>query len=1081
MSMGEDEATINLDLPARFDRATISGAMNGPLGETVRSRMQRLSAINSAAVGSRRSESISSQSSTIAPSLRTLVQTLSSKEAAAAGLSTRESASAAQSVGEAYQAVGDFETALEYYHQTLASREFLFGLNDLATLNTYDKIAAVFELQSRWQDALEYYQQSLLGRERSPVLGSRHPSFLPTKTKVARMLHKTGESEEALQEYQSILSEYQRVPNGGSAAALAVQVEMALVQFALGNRQDGLETAQSTRDKYQDLLGVRQRQLGPNHRLTNEARDALQKLEALIEKNRTGKTRASAPSPPGTDSSSHIPSGSTPLDSSSVPVIDPETTSGFPEIDEYERKLAASRNIHGDNHPDTLELMCNLASAYSKHEQYEPAVSWYQEALRGGEITFGRNHPTTLEMAHNLGECYSNMENYTTALVHLDRALKGRTSKLSQNHPDTLDTTSEIATVHQGLGDIPQAIELMNLVVSGYETKYGDNHSSTLSAKFKLAKLYGLIGSPESERLHAEVLQKRREKQGRNHPFALNSLVALAMSHQESGDNMKAIPLLVEAYAGQKTHFGPLHSTTTDTVMRLAQSYWATSQLREALEHYLLALEGIQHSEKKNITAGAVTMSNIGLCYARLEEHQEAFDWYEKVFRLYEKELGKDHEKTIDAVDDLAQACMELDKYDEAIHYYQMFLSNKEEQLPDSNSQITVTLFQLALATFKNGQNERSLEWSDRLLSVGDSLNSSMSLVTIRIKGQIYSMQGKNDVAMELYQQVLEKSKIHLPGDHWLSKRILEDISNLYLKIDKDTDIVQDLQRQREVIQQLLENNEETGILLLSRLGDVHARQHLQHEALSIYEETLDAIQCSPESPDLIRLKYITISNIADTHLALYNNHAAMTFLRILIDSEEDTTWRIGALIRMGSAHETESNFDEALINFKQVLRETERKLGPDSGDALRAVRKIGELNLQLGNIQEAQRWTQRAVNGFRRSNEDDAKVQELVSLQLLSHVQLEMGELQNALVTRKRCAEELELEVGVLDEKTLNASLHLANLHDILENYEDALLWYRKAVGGYKTNLGERSANVTDAEQRIRELEERSTGMPNA
>ena len=90
------------------------------------------------------------------------------------------------------------------------------------------------------------------------------------------------------------------------------------------------------------------------------------------------------------------------------------------------------------------------------------------------------------------------------------------------------------------------------------------------------------------------------------------------------------------------------------------------------------------------------------------------------------------------------------------------------------------------------------------------------------------------------------------------------------------------------------------------------------------------------------------------------------------------------------------------------------------------------------------------------------------------------MGDLQNALATRKRCAEELELEVGALDEKTLNASLHLAALHDILENYEDALHWYRKAVGGYKTNLGERGTDVTDAEQRIRELEERNIGTPN-
>src|SRR5438034_11571024 len=100
----------------------MKGSMRGPFGEAVTNQTQRLNAERSSLVGGKAANAASTTGN-----LRTLIHTLSSREAAASGLSSHESATAAQALAKAYQDVNQFDMALEYYHQALAAREFLLG------------------------------------------------------------------------------------------------------------------------------------------------------------------------------------------------------------------------------------------------------------------------------------------------------------------------------------------------------------------------------------------------------------------------------------------------------------------------------------------------------------------------------------------------------------------------------------------------------------------------------------------------------------------------------------------------------------------------------------------------------------------------------------------------------------------------------------------------------------------------------------------------------------------------------------------------------------------------------------------
>jgi len=1080
------------ELAQRFDRALMVGRQRGPRGENVRRRIQQLNAANSASIGAAVAGSVShpvspaSAGNAECPNedkIRTLALALASQEANAPGLWSKESAVAAQALGKAYQEVEDFESALEYYHQALAAREALLGPEHAETLNIADLIAAVLELQSRWQDALEYYQLSLAGRASNPIIGSNHPSYLPTAARVARMYSRMGEPELALQQYESILEQYLAMPNKGATAAMAVKAEIAKIHLRHGDLEDGIRRAEVLIAEYQTLLEKRVSNFGPDHRLTEEARTALESMKEAIQ-----------------DTQPQIPAyASVPIPEPEVEIREPETTSFLssgekkerpkkakgpsdknalpsewvPEIEAYERKLETVRRANGDNHPETLVLMCNLADAYASYEKYESAISWFHEALRGQEITFGRDHPTTLTTVHNLGMCYANSQDNAAALQLLDRSLTGRKIRLAKNHPDILSSMVQMATSYQALSEFSKAIEFIQKAIAGLTEKYGAKHPTTISAEFQLAKILHKKGSlPEALSAHEKVLRDKEAMYPVAHPLVLASKVELGLIYREQGETAKGIALLHEAFEGQKITFGELHSTTIRTAVDLAQIYWDIGQWKNALDSYFVVLKGVQSGYDPGPTAGSVTMSNIAMCYVQMDMHENALSWFERAFMLYETELGKDNERTIASLMHVARACVSCEKFDDAIHHYHRILAAKERTVPDSNETMMLVIFQLSFCTWKSGQNERSLVWGKRFLDIGEIVDLERRLIVMKRMGTIHAQNGQHTEALELYQQVLDSAHF-LNEDHWLRTNIVYDIQSLYAKMDNDTSATQDLQKRREVISQLLVSDTRVGASLLCQLGHVHARQHMHHEALSLFEEALEAIQCMTHDSGLIRLKHDAISSIANAHLALYNNQAAMTCLQILIDSEEDESWKLGAMARMASAQEQDSNFEKAIDLWKQVHQEGERRSGIDTLDVLCTARKIGSLCLRIGNTNEALRWTQAALVGMCRCTDPEAKMQEISTLSLMSSIHLELGDLESALITQRDCAKGLEAEVGEFDEKTLGASLDLAEIYHILGHEQEALWWYRKAISGYKSNLGDRSLKVMKAEQKVRELEE--------
>jgi len=1084
-------------LRERFEAARMRGAMEGPAGEAVEAQRRKL-AVRQAAAVSRQLVRVPNQN------IQALVNNLASAEGAASGLWTKETADAAFSLAKAYQELGDYDSALQYYHEAFTAREAVLGPTHLKTLNTANDIGGVLELQSLWDDALAYYLQSLEGRKDEPTIGPNHPSYVATETRIARVRRQAGNVDGALQDFEAILATHRRRPSGASSESLSIRKEIADIQLERGNYSEATCQYQQILSEYELQATNRAVNLGPNHRLTLESKDMVKSIQEALEeaeKSRANDNGTAVDPPPlrGSEDNEAGPSSTTttqPAQPAPSPSPD-EDDNVAQEISEYATKLEKARREYGSEAPETLLLIAQLGDAYARNNQHQTAIGWFREALRGEERTFGTTNRMTLDTVHMMGESFSELRDLPSALDYLSRAQRGRETILGAGHPDTLDTVLELGKAHARVPDYTQARQLTFRAIDGYSAKYGLVHASTLRARSQLAEIFGLQGKHEESRVvYQEVLARRMASLGPDHPSTLMTKHALAVAHRESGDEDGAIPLLAEAIPGRERLLGRYHSLTVSSVLQLASAYWNTKQPRNAVEYYLWAYEGLTRNGSKCIP----TMCNIAYCYKVLKEGENALCWYQKVLNHHETSDGPDHENTIRAVDDIAHVLCDLEKWEEAATALKRVIASKDKTLPTDDEDLYYRLFRLAHATFEAGQLDEALIWSRRFVGFPISVEAELLLRTKRRVALILARQKKFDESAEMYHETVEQSRNHLGEDHWLVSACISESAGVYSAIRAQIRNSQDLESQRERVMRLMDRDTLEGLRMLVDLADVHLDQHKYHEARAMYEEAFEILQnfeiaCFEtdafDAAKHLVLKLNLVSAMASAHLALSDHDAALQSHRMVLEiihvglvaGREDegdlSKLRISTLSQIANVHAEAGNFVASLNAYKDCLAVEEEAYGPDEMRVLKTVREIGRLQLRLGDSREALRSAQRALDGFKRIARDEnppttsasnttpptdsgdsdegrgsAAVQALRTLDFIGFVYRSLGRIDEALRTQQEVAESFERDLGPLEGPTLEAALRLATMLDGLERREKAQLWFNRALTGYRARV---------------------------
>ena len=166
----------------------------------------------------------------------------------------------------------------------------------------------------------------------------------------------------------------------------------------------------------------------------------------------------------------------------------------------------------------------------------------------------GEEHPDTLTAMLDLADCLWAQGRLLAARKLEEQVVAGRRRLLGEDHFDTLKATGKLAVTMAAQGELAAARELQERVVNGMRSLYGDCGLETLRSINNLAGTVSAQGDFETARELLElVLATTCREFGEEHADSLTAMANLAAVLWQQGDQDEAYALqqhVVEVHRG---------------------------------------------------------------------------------------------------------------------------------------------------------------------------------------------------------------------------------------------------------------------------------------------------------------------------------------------------------------------------------------------------------------------------------------------------------------------------------------------------------------------------------------------------
>ena len=191
--------------------------------------------------------------------------------------------------------------------------------------------------------------------------------------------------------------------------------------------------------------------------------------------------------------------------------------------------LETRKRVLGEEHPDTLTIMANLASTYRNQGRWKEAEELEVQVIETSSRVLGEEHPDTLTSIANLASTFWNQGRWKEAEELDVQVIETRKRVLGEEHPDTLTNIANLASTYRNQGRWKEAEELEVQVMETRKRVLREEHPDTLTSMNNLAftlKGQGLISNAIS--LMENCYGLRAVVLGPRHPFTISSREVLA-------------------------------------------------------------------------------------------------------------------------------------------------------------------------------------------------------------------------------------------------------------------------------------------------------------------------------------------------------------------------------------------------------------------------------------------------------------------------------------------------------------------------------------------------------------------------
>lgn len=179
----------------------------------------------------------------------------------------------------------------------------------------------------------------------------------------------------------------------------------------------------------------------------------------------------------------------------------------------YEQVLIDRRQFCGEEHPDTLMTLNNLASTVYFQGIIPEARGLFERLFNARERQLGRPHPDTLLAQQGLALCKQAQGDLVGARADYEAAYAGLCLSLGEEHPTVLVVLQNLAVTLQQLGDSATARGHYLTALQRHAAIFGMDHAGSLRILQNLAATEYALGDLHGSRAHYEQALSRLTRQ----------------------------------------------------------------------------------------------------------------------------------------------------------------------------------------------------------------------------------------------------------------------------------------------------------------------------------------------------------------------------------------------------------------------------------------------------------------------------------------------------------------------------------------------------------------------------------------
>ncbi|KAF8176817.1 hypothetical protein K438DRAFT_1681728 [Mycena galopus ATCC 62051] len=483
----------------------------------------------------------------------------------------------------------------------------------------------------------------------------------------------------------------------------------------------------------------------------------------------------------------------------SIPVAIFEQAAGWtPKANDDEQEVQAVqgardflRNFRSDSGTwDTLRFMEVIVEiqGYSLIEKdpmgdtlsIHPLVhSWCQNTLKDESV------------ARDCMSCLIGMSVRLTDNAHLFRIrLISHLDTLIKD-PKTIASIflTQYARVYYDSGRFKEAASLEVNVMEKRKQLLGADHPDTLNAMTALAATYWHLGRyQQAVHLQGLVLEKGKQLLGAHHPNILQGMRNLAVTYTQLGRYQDAEALQDIVLEKRKELLGANHPDTLNAMTNLAATYWHLGRHKQA-EH----LQGLVLEQQKQLLGAhhpetLTAMANLAVTYSRLKRYQDAEHLEGIVLEKRKQLLGADHSDTLSAMKNMAITYRKLGRHQESEHLQGIVLEKRKQILGADHPDTLTSMANLAATYTQLGRHHNAETLKDIVLEKRKQILGADHPETLTAMSNLavtYGRLGRYQDAEHLESIVLEKRKQLLGADHPDTASAIKNMAITYRKLGR--------------------------------------------------------------------------------------------------------------------------------------------------------------------------------------------------------------------------------------------------------------------------------------------------------